>query len=122
MKIIISGKNYTISSPAVGAMRIWAEEKQDNGLDRYGVTESNAEHAFPAYDCADGRLSVKDADGNILTTISIIHDHTGWKVFCTLREANQNAVRQRLCQSCSQTGNGVAFMDTGRNLQHSRSQ
>ena len=89
MKIIISGKNYTISSPAVGAMRIWAEEKQDNGLDRYGVTESNAEHAFPAYDCADGRLSVKDADGNILTTISIIHDHTGWKVFCTLRDGEE---------------------------------
>lgn len=89
MKILISGKNYSISSPTAGAMRIRAEDLPQGGLDRYGIFENNAENVLPPYDCTDSSVSVKDAAGNVLTTISIEYGSTGWSISCTLRDGEE---------------------------------
>jgi len=89
MQISLANRPYDISSPTVGAIRIRAVGAAYCGLDRYHVTHTAPETAFPAYECSGDTLLLKNDAGEVLTSLSIRQADNGWQVDLTLRSGEK---------------------------------
>ena len=85
----IGSKNYEISSPTVGAMRIRAEGLTYGLVDRYNVTETAAETRLPEYELHDGTIAIKNECGEIVTRISVEQTSAGWRISVSLRDGEK---------------------------------
>ncbi len=80
MNVKIAEKEYELTSPATGAMRIWPAGAKGGGLDRYGIIPQEDVGRFPAHEIRGDRVIFKDENGAQITSLSVAADAQGWRV------------------------------------------